>query len=271
MQRASGAIPISTHPSALRAIEELQENAAAGKEGFLILRAEGEQLVVEHHCQAVHVVLPNETKEVNTDLAGDALGDLPLEIKMHILSHMPPAAVANCARVSQAWRSLASHPMLWRQKLQSEFPSTFIRGAAPNTYRHIFHAKTWRDAYLFLARRFSKTGFMQPTFQQMRALLPANACRVVLFNLACDFGGEFRMLSVYLVWAPDHTGVKERMHYVTFATGLKAAKVMKIDLEAQASELAEVSLEELQDNIQRKLHAGAVVRGVDPSRFVLRM
>lgn len=271
MERASRSLAVPQHPDVLRAIEELQENGACGQPGFIMLRLQGQELLLEQHSQAVHVILPADVPDVDCDAAYSALEGLPLEIKMMILAMLPLPSLASCARVSRAWRALLAHPHLWQSKVQQEFPSSYLRGAEPNTYRHVFRASSWRDAYLFLQKRFARISFHPPTYQQMCALLPHHACRVVLFNLPCDFGADFKMLHVYMVWAPDSAPLKEKLLVVTFANALKAMKVGKIDLEAQASELGEMTLEDFQDNVQRKINTTATVRGVDPSRFVLRM
>lgn len=104
----------------------------------------------------IGIALTTLSERVQTDEADisrvDFIASLPVELGMHILSHLDHQSLASALRVSTGWAKLVDSPHIWRQAFLREKSKTYAmsRPIEPGTGLGIPSMKPdtdWKDLY----------------------------------------------------------------------------------------------------------------------------
>jgi cofilin len=89
------------------------------------------------------------------------------------------------------------------------------------------------------------------TFEEFTAALPEKDCRYAVYDFEWDQGADGKRTKVlFVVWAPDVAPIKAKMLYTSTKSSVKQ-KLVGIGAEIQATDMSEISLEEVLDKVTR--------------------
>jgi len=81
----------------------------------------------ENYQQRIRLQLQSEFVYKLIEMFSLKLDDLPLELKLKIMSMLPLKSIVALSRVSTGWRELSLDEQLWRLMVQKFFPDVFAR------------------------------------------------------------------------------------------------------------------------------------------------
>lgn len=95
-----------------------------------------------------------------------------------------------------------------------------------------------------------KKGDKDATYDQFLEELPENECRYGVFDYEFTADGRQQSKILFVVWAPDTAKIKPKMLYASSKANFKK-KLVGIGAEIQATDLAEIDAEAVQEKVTR--------------------
>eukprot|EP00032_Breviata_anathema_P000196 JZ548444.1.p1 GENE.JZ548444.1~~JZ548444.1.p1 ORF type:complete len:138 (+),score=78.21 JZ548444.1:20-433(+) len=95
-----------------------------------------------------------------------------------------------------------------------------------------------------------KTGEKTANYDAFVADLPNDDCRYAVYDFEYEAEGVTRNKILFVVWAPENSKIKSKMLYASTKDNLRK-KFVGVGVEIQATDLAEISHQEVKDKVLR--------------------